>query len=332
MARQIATIDARSNVFRNYAWEWMLGIILLLVFVICSTLSPNFLSLNKLVGATPRFIDKAFIALPMAMVIAIGMIDISVASTVALSSVLMAMSYNAGLPMGLAIVLCILVGLVCGLINGVIIANFPELAPMIVTLATQIIYRGIAYILLEDQSSGSFPAWFMNIAAGSVGPIPYMLICFLLLFVAFAFVMHKTSFGRRLYAIGKNPLASRFSGVDVKKHIIIAYTLTGLMAAVTALFLTSRMSSTRPNVALGYELEVITIVVLGGFSTSGGKGRMGGLLISVFIIGYLRHGLGLININAQILMIIIGALLVLAVMIPEIAKKISARRRTFKTS
>lgn len=317
---------AKRGIFKGYEWEFMLGVILVLVFVVCSGLSPNFLNPAKLVGATPRFMDKAFIALPMAMVICIGMIDISVASTVALSSVLMALSYNAGVPMGIAMCICIATGIVCGFINGMIIANFSELAPMIVTLSTMIMYRGIAYILLEDRSSGGFPDWFLEVAGGSVGPIPYMLICFLVFFVIFSFIMHRTTFGRRLYAIGKNPVASRFSGVDVKKHIILVYTLAGLMAGVTALFLTSRMSSTRPNVALGYELEVITMVVLGGFSTSGGRGRMGGLFIAIFIIGYLRHGLGLININAQILMIVIGALLVLAVMVPDIAKKINSRR------
>lgn len=316
----------KNGVFRKYAWEFMLGLILVLVFFICSGLSENFLHAGKLIGATPRFMDKAFIALPMAMVICIGMIDISVASTVALSSVLMALAYNAGMPMGLAICVCLLTGIICGVINGVIIAAFHELAPMIVTLSTMIVYRGIAYILLEDRSSGGFPDWFMKIASGSLGSIPYMFICFVIFFIIFVFIMHNTTFGRRLYSIGKNPVASRFSGVDVKKHIITVYALTGFMAAITALFLTSRMSSTRPNVALGYELEVITMVVLGGFSTSGGKGRMGGVLIAVFIIGYLRHGLGLININAQILMIIIGALLVLAVMVPELIKKINTAR------
>jgi rhamnose transport system permease protein len=135
--------------------------------------------------------------------------------------------------------------------------------------------------------------------------------------VIFGLLLHKTTFGRRVYAMGNNITASRFSGIQVDKIKIIVFTLTGLMAAVTALFLTSRMGSTRPNVASGYELDVIAMAVLGGVSSSGGKGRMLGAIISVFLIGFLRYGLGLKNVPAQALLIIIGLLLIFAVMIPN---------------
>jgi rhamnose transport system permease protein len=130
--------------------------------------------------------------------------------------------------------------------------------------------------------------------------------------------LHNTTFGRKVYAIGNNPTASRFSGVQVDRIKIIVFTLAGLMAAVCALFLTSRMGSTRPNIASGYELEVIAMVVLGGISTAGGKGRMIGAILAVFLIGYLRYGLGLVNISAQSLLIILGLLLIIAVTIPQL--------------
>jgi len=158
------------------------------------------------------------------------------------------------------------------------------------------------------------------------------LIAFVVIAVIFGLLLHKTTFGRRVYAIGNNPTASRFSGVQVDKIKIIVFTLAGIMAAITALFLTSRMGSTRPNVALGYELDVIAMVVLGGISTAGGKGKMLGAIIAIFLIGYLRYGLGLVNIPAQVLMIIIGLLLITAVMVPNLKPKAKAKTKSTKSS
>jgi len=149
--------------------------------------------------------------------------------------------------------------------------------------------------------------------------------------VIFGLLLHKTTFGRRVYAIGNNPTAARFSGVQVDKIKIIVFTLAGIMAAITALFLTSRMGSTRPNVATGYELDVIAMVVLGGISTAGGKGRMLGAIIAVFLIGFLRNGLGLINMPAQVLMIIIGLLLIFAVMVPNLKPKAKTKSRSSRS-
>ena len=145
-----------------------------------------------------------------------------------------------------------------------------------------------------------------------------MLIAFAVFAVFFALLLHKTTFGRRVYAIGNNATASRFSGVQVDKIKIIIFTMVGFMCGITALFLTSRMGSTRPNVALGYELDIIATVVLGGISTAGGKGRIGGPILAIFVIGYLRYGLGLINVPSQVLLIVIGLLLVAAVLTSNI--------------
>lgn len=301
-----------------FQWEWMLVIIFIAVNIINSSLSPYYLDSGKLLDATATFLDKAFIVLPMAFVLILGDIDISVASTVALSSVVMAVTYNAGVPMELAMVICLAVGTICGLINGIIIVKFKELSAVIVTLSTMIIYRGIAYIILEDQASGKFPSWYKTLGWGNVGGIPIILIVFAVFAVIFGLLLHKTTFGRYVYSMGNNITASRFSGVQVDKIKVIVFTLAGLMAGITALFLTSRMGSTRPNVASGYELDVIAMAVLGGVSTSGGRGRIIGTIISIFLIGFLRYGLGLVNVNAQVLLIIIGMLLIFAVMLPNI--------------
>jgi rhamnose transport system permease protein len=310
-----------------FQWEWMLVLILIAINVVNSFLSPYYLDFSKLLDTTMTYLDKAFIVLPMIFIIILGAIDISVASTVALSAVVMGVAYNAGVPMVPAMLICLLVGTLCGFVNGKLITKFPELSPMIVTLSTMILYRGIAYIILEDQAAGKFPSWYQFLGWGYVGGIPFMLICFTVCAVLYGLLLHKTTFGRRVYAMGNNITASQFSGVQVDKIKVIVYTLSGLMSGVTALFLTSRMGSTRPNVATGYEMDVIAMVVLGGISASGGRGRLVGGVLAVFIIGLLKYGLGLINVSAQILMIIVGLLLIVAIAAPNLRASFTRRRR-----
>ena len=302
-------------------WEVFLLLIFIAVNIMNAAVSPYYLSVSGLFTATSSFLEKAFVALPMAYILVLGDIDISVGATVALSSVMMGVAYaNFGLPMGVCVIICLLTGTICGFVNGFILSKFPELAPMIVTLGTQILYRGIATMILEDQAATGLTSvtWFSNLYWGYLGPVPYMLIIFVICAIAFGIVLHKTTFGRRLYAIGSNSVASKYAGIHVQRIRLIVFTLTGLFASVTALFLTARMGSTRPNIAEGYELDAISMVVLGGFSTSGGKGRFIGAIISIFIIGFLRYGLGLINVPSQAMLIIIGALLICAVMIPNL--------------
>ncbi len=318
-------------------WEAVLVLVLLLVNVFNAMSSPYYLSVTGLLDATRDFMDKSFIVFPMAMIILMGEIDISVGATIALSSVIMGVAYNAGqgIPMVAAILLALLVGTVCGLFNGLLLTRFKELSPMIVTLSTMTIYRGIAYIILKDQAAGKFPAWFQKFGWGTIGPVPYVLIVFIVLAVIFTVVLNKTKLGRRVYAIGSNRTASIFSGIKVDQIRILAYTLAGFMSGLTAIFLTSRMSSTRPNIGYMYELDIISMVVLGGISTSGGKGRLAGALISIFVIGYLKYGLGLNNISSQILMIVIGLLLIISVLTPNLVarfKRKSTVRRSHRQS
>lgn len=313
--RTIATDKPWS--WKNFflQWEWFLIVLFLVINVVNSLLSPYYLSVDTFLNTPMNFLDKAFLVLPMMMVIALGNIDISVGSTVALSSVLMAVSYNAGLPMPAAMLLALVVSSICGLINGILIVKFKELSATIVTLATMTIFRGIAYVILEDKAAGKFPEWFSYLAWGYVGKVPFILIVFAICAVVFAVILHRTRFGRQIFAMGNNAMASRYSGIKTNTVLIVVSVLTGLMAGFTAIFLTSRMGSTRPNVASGYELDVIAMVVLGGVSTAGGKGRITGPLLAIFIIGFLNYGLGLVNISAQVLLIILGTLLILSVMV-----------------
>ncbi|ANA78774.1 monosaccharide-transporting ATPase [Paenibacillus vortex V453] len=299
-------------------WEWMLVLLFIAIHVMNMNLSEYYWDSANLRDATMGFLDKAFIVLPMVFIMILGDIDISVASIIALSSTVMADLYNHGVPMSFAMLVCLGVGILCGFINGLLIVKFKELSAVIVTLSTMIIYRGIAYIMLEDQAAGSFPEWFSFLGWGYVGPIPFILIVFAIFAAGFGWLLHKTKFGRSVYAMGSNSTASRFSGIQVNKIKMMVFTLTGLMSAIAALFLASRMGSTRPNVATGYELDVIAMVVLGGISTAGGKGRMIGAILAIFLIGFLRYGLGLVNVQAQVLLVIIGLLLIVAVAVPKL--------------
>lgn len=305
-------------------WEVVLFLIFILINIFNSFISPYYMSVNGLFTATSSFLEKAFIVLPMTYLLLIGEIDISVGSIVALSACMMGIAYNwFGLPMWAAVIVCLLVGTLCGFINGILLIKFKDLAPMILTLGTQILFRGTAEMILTDEGTGGFTKidWFTDLYWGTVGVVPIMFIIFVLFAILFGIVMHKTTFGRWMYAIGSNSTAAKYSGIPVQKVRCIIYTLAGTFSAITAVFLSSRMGSVRSNIAEGYEMEAISMVVLGGVMTYGGKGNFVGVFIAIFVIGFLRYGLGLINVPSQVMMVIIGLLLIIAVLLPNIASK-----------
>lgn len=321
--RKIET-DRKFSIKRFFLqWEWMLVIILIAINMMNIKASPNYWDFNNLMEAMKMFLDKAIMVFPMMLVILLGDIDVSVSSTMALSAVVMGVAYNAGVPMELSILIALAVGALCGITNGILLVKFKELSSTIVTIATAIIFRGFASIILEDRATGNFASWFQYLGWGQLGPFPFILVFFVVEALVFAYIIHKTKFGRRTYAMGNNALTSKFSGIKVDKMKLIIFTVNGIFAAVAALFLTSKMGSARPSIATGYELDVIAMVVLGGVSTSGGKGRVLGTVLSIFIIGLLRYGLGLINVPSQTIIIIVGALLIIAVAIPNMKSFLS---------
>ena len=237
--------------------------------------------------------------------------------------------YNATDNIWLGILACIVTGVLCGALNGLIMTKFTELAPMIVTLATNIIFRGLSERILGDGSTGGMTKveWFMDLYNGNLfGIMPYPIIIFAVLAVIFGLVMHKTVFGRQMFAIGANKKAAAYAGIKVEKIRMIVFTLTGLMCGFAGVFYASKLGSIKSDVGAGFELEAISMCVLGGISTDGGKGTMIGAIISIFIIGLLRYGLGLINLSGQTIRIIIGALLIAVVLYPTIQEAIKNRK------
>ncbi len=327
--RNIIAVRERSFKTTFVRWETMLVAMFIAVNIMNISISPNYLKADNLFTAISNFLVKGFIAFPMAYILVIGEIDLSVGAIVALSATLLGVSYNAGLPMGVAVLIALLCGLCCGLLNGAIMVSFPELAPMIVTLGTQTLYRGITQIILGSESTGNLHnvKWFYNLYYAKIGPVPVILFVFFILAIVFGFVLHKTIFGRYLYAIGSNRMAAEYACVPVKRVRLICYTLIGLVSALAAVYYASWTGSIRSDIGAGYELEAISMVVLGGISTAGGKGNFPGTVISIFTIGLLRYGLGLINMNSQTILMIIGAILIIVVMIPNIAAKQTARKK-----
>ncbi|MEN3184541.1 MAG: ABC transporter permease [Atribacterota bacterium] len=315
----------------SFRWEWLLFVLILGAFFVNVRLSPHFWNYRSFMDALSVFLEAGFMVFPMVMVLVAGDIDVSVASITALSSVLMALSHKAGLPMGLALCVALLVGVACGYWNGFLISRVPNLSAIIVTLAGFSIYRGIAYILLGDKAVSGFPSWYAYLAWGYIGNtgIPFMLVAFLCCALVYGLLLHRTAFGRKVFAIGTNRTAALFSGVPVARIRQILFTLNGLMAGVAAIFLTSKLGSSRPNVATGYELEVIAIAVLGGASPSGGKGSILGACLALVLMRLLRYGMGLRNIPGQVMMVVIGVVLIGVVMVPNL---VASRRKKVTVS
>ena len=312
-------------------WEGLLVLIFLAVNVMNICISPYYLNARNLFTNINNFMDKALIALPMAFVLLLGDIDLSVGGNVCLSATILGIVYNATGSMWLGILACILTGTLCGALNGIVLTKFTELAPMIVTLATNIVFRGLSERILGDGSTGGMTqvSWFTDIFYGRLFKlIPYPIIIFFVLAVVFGLVMHKTVFGRQMFAVGANKKAANYAGIKVEKVRMIVFTLTGLMCGFAAIFYCAKLGSVKSDVADGFDLEAISMCVLGGISTAGGKGTMVGAVIAIFIIGLLRYGLGLINLSGQTIRIIIGALLIAVVLYPTIQEAIKNRKKT----
>ena len=309
-------------------WESMLILLLVAVNIMNIAISDKYWSVTGLFRATNSFLNIAFMVLPMCFVLVLGDIDISVGSILAFSATMLGVTYNAGAPMIVAVLVALLTGTVCGCINGAIATQFTELNPMIITFGTQVVYRGLCEIILGDQSTGGLNnvMWFSNLYWGKIGGVvPYMFVVFVLCAIVFGIVQHKTTFGRRMYAIGANREAARYSGINVQGTRFVVYVITGLFAGVAAIFTAASMGSINNAVGKGTEMDAIGICVLGGILTDGGKGNFIGAMISVFLLGLLEYGLGLVNVSSNVMLVIKGALLVISVMIPNL--KINVKKK-----
>ncbi len=308
------------------SWEALLLVVAVTVFIINSLSSPYFLDAWNLSDATFNFTEKAMIAFAMALLIISGEIDLSVASIIALASTAMGAAVQFGAGTTEIVLIGLLVGLICGAFNGGLVTVL-GLPSIVVTIGTMSLFRGISYIVLGDQAYGGYPRSFAFFGQGYVWwVISFEIVLFFVLAAAFWVLLHKTNFGRSVYAIGNNPTAALFSGIRVQRVKFILFMLTGLMAGVAAVCLTSRLGSTRPSIAVGWELEVVTMVVLGGINILGGSGSIPGVVIAAFVMGMVTFGFGLLNVPGIVMSIFIGLLLIGVIALPRLWSMFIARR------
>lgn len=308
------------------SWEVLLLCVAVAVFVINSFASPYFLDAWNLSDATFNFTEKAMIAFAMALLIISGEIDLSVASIIALASTAMGFAAQLGADTPMLVLVGLLVGLLCGAFNGFLVTGL-GLPSIVVTIGTMSLFRGISYIVLGDKAYTGYPADFAFFGQGYVWwVVSFELVLFAFLAIVFAVLLHRTNFGRVVFTVGNNPIGALFSGVRVARVKFALFLLTGLASGIAAICLTSRLGATRPSIAFGWELEVVTMVVLGGVNILGGSGSIPGVVIAAFIMGMVTFGFGLLNVPGIVMSIFIGLLLISVIALPRLWSRIAARK------
>lgn len=315
---------------RLKSWEGLLVVILAVTIMANAALAPQFLTVQNQINLFQLSIEKIIVATAMTFIIINGEIDLSVASVMGLSACAFGVLVGAGVPGAVAIVLCLLLGLAAGGVNAFFI-TIMKIPSLVVTLAMLIAFRGFARVLLEDRGLGNFPEWFSSLGRnGLIGPIPLSLIIFLVLLIGGALVLHRTGFGRKVFFIGTNAEVARYSGVNIARVKTILFAASGITSALAGLLYAARLASVRGDAAFGFELDIITMVLLGGVSIFGGRGSMLGVFLSILIVLNLRNGMALSNITGHIQTAVIGTLLILSVLGPNLIQMWSERRKTVR--
>jgi rhamnose transport system permease protein len=320
---------------RLKSWEGLLLVLLIGIVIFNSSMTPHYLQLQNQVNLFQLHIEKIIIVLIMAFIIINGEIDLSVGAVMALAGCVMGYLFEKGLPFELCVLAGLLTGVLTGTFNGFMIA-YGRMTSLIVTLSGLIGYRGLAHVLLENRSVGNFPEWFDRLGQKPlIGPFPLALIIFFVLLIIAVIILQWSGAGRYVFVIGNNSEVARYSGVNVRRVKMALFVVSGLVSAFAGLLLAARLGSIRGDTAIGTELEVITMVLLGGVSIFGGTGSLYGVLLSILIILNLRNGMGLLNVPGENQTGVIGALLILSVLGPNIGRGLweawSRRRRVRRT-
>lgn len=310
------------------SWEGFLLACLVLIIVVNAVLSPQFLTVSNQINLFQLSIEKIIVALIMTLIIINAEIDLSVGSMMGFAACAFGFAFAAGVPAGLACVIALGIGVLGGALNGYFIA-YVGLPSLVVTLATLIGFRGMARVLVEDRGITDFPEWFDNLGQqGLVGAVPLSLILFVVLYIVLYVVLQRSGFGRKTYLIGNNQDVAAFAGIDTARHKLILFTASGAISALAGLLFAARVGAVRGDVASGFELDIITMVLLGGVSIFGGRGSLVGTLLAVLIVLNLRNGMALMNITGHIQTGVIGILLIASVIGPRINLRALVNRST----
>lgn len=287
---------------------------LFLLCLVLTLLSDKFLTLDNLMNIARQSSVNALLALGMLLAILTAGIDLSVGSVLALSIMTMGVvvvQWQWNPAIGIAV--CLGVGTLLGWLNGILLTKLRLPHPFISTLGTMNIARGLALIITGAAPIAGFPDAIQYVGREFVGPVPVSFLLVLAMYVLFHIFLTRTATGRYIYAIGSNKEAARLSGINVDRVLVIVYTLSGLLAALAGLVLVGRVNSAYPLAGLGYELDAIAAVIIGGASFFGGVGTVWGTLIGALIIAVLRNGLNLLNVAADLQTVVIGVVIIVAV-------------------
>jgi rhamnose transport system permease protein len=308
---------------RLAGWDTVIIGLTVLVLAVASAIVPNFGTSRNFTFLVLDLLPIALVALPMTFIVITGEIDLSVASTLGLSSAIMGWLWNYGMSIETIIPLCVVLGAVLGAVNGFLITGL-SLPSLAVTIGTLALYRGLAFVVLGDSAVADFPFRYTSWVTGTIGdgPVPNVLILLIPLALIFGIVLHATPFGRSLYAIGANAQAAHFSGIRVGRTKFWLYIVSGAVAGLAGVLWTLRYSSARADNGAGLELAVVAAVLLGGVSIFGGKGSLPGVLAGVVLLAAVQNALRLEDVSGQALNIVTGGLLVLSVLLPNIANSI----------
>ena len=311
-------------------WEGLLLLLLIVVVFYNALSTPGYLTTGNWINLFQLSIEKIIVALIMTFIIINAEIDLSVASVMGLSACTMGFFYAGGMAMEWAALMGLLAGVAAGLFNSFWI-GVVGLPSLVVTLSGLIGYRGLAYLLVEDRSIGNFPAWFNRLGQQPlIGPFPLSMIVFFVLLLFAIIILQYSGFGRYVYVIGNSKDVARYAGVHVQRTKMILFVASSSVAALAGLLYAARLGAVRGDIASGFELDIITMVLLGGVSIFGGSGSLWGVLLSVLIILNLRNGMGLANLSGHVQTGVIGVLLILSVLAPNLASSMRAswkRRR-----
>ncbi len=301
-----------SVLFRH---ESILAALTVLALIVLALLSDKFFTAENLLNQGRLMSEVGLVAIAMTFVIVTGGIDLSVGSILGLTAILLGVFWqNVGLPLPLAILAALACGTLAGLGNGLIITRF-RVPPLIATLATLALYRGLAEGISQARSVRGYPEWFFFFGQGEILGVPFQLWLLGILTVIAAIILARTPFGRATYAIGANETAARFSGIRVDATKLWIYTAAGFLAALAAVIFVSRVTTTRSDMGTGLELDVITGVVLGGTSIFGGKGTIIGTAIGLILIQALKSGLALSGVKGDGTIVVIGVVLIAAILV-----------------
>jgi rhamnose transport system permease protein len=305
--------------------ETFLALLLIVALVVLSFQSDRFFTVSNLLNQGRLMTEIGLIAIAMTFVIATGGIDLSVGSILGLVAILTGVFWqNVGLALPLAALAAIAAGTFAGFANGVIVTRF-GVPPLIATLATLALYRGLAEGISQARSVRGYPDWFYVLGQGEVLGVPTQLWILVLAAILASVILAYTRWGRTVYAIGSNEVASRFSGLSVERTKLALYTASGFAASVAAVIFVSRVSTTRSDMGTGIELDAITAVVLGGTSIFGGRGTVVGTVIGLCLIQALKNGLSLAGVKGDGTIMLIGAVLILAILASNLFERSGTR-------